>query len=99
MVLGDTPATPARGGKPLATLLERLLKGSLLPMVAVVLPVLQRLPASDECDRAYGHERKGAIHASSCCRTHCVPRRCRGESGGLRESQLQSTVRGVLRYL
>ena len=67
-------------------------------MTVALMTIPLRSPASDQCDRAYGRERTVAIHASSCCRTHCVPRRCRDEPGGPPEARQQSTVRGVLRY-
>src|SRR5260221_3882220 len=68
--------------------------------MAVALPSIPLpLPASDERDRAYGHGRTASVRASSCCRTHCVPRRCRDETGGPPEARLQLTLHGAPRYL
>src|SRR5438105_589487 len=64
--------------------------------VAIVLMTL-RLLVADERDRAYGRERKAATRASSFCRTHCAPRQCRGEPGGLPEARQQSTAYAALR--
>src|SRR5205807_8925570 len=63
--------------------------------VAIVLMTL-RLLVANERDRAYGGERKAATRASSFCRTHCGPRQCRGEPGGLPEARQQSTAYAAL---